>query len=59
MNIGQDYRVYFFKYLKVDNCYDCPLCYDYMHCTIAGEKIEVTDYDDGKRPDNCPLKELI
>lgn len=54
-------KVYVFKFFEIECCFDCPLFYDYISCEAdcAGKVEKYTDTDDGKRPDNCPLKELF
>lgn len=55
--------VYSFMHYEIEHCYDCPLEYDYLYCQLdpftGGKRsIELTDWDDGTRPANCPLSYL-
>ena len=40
-----------------ENCWDCPLQYDYMCCSVMDE-IKLTDENEKKRDRNCPLEEV-
>lgn len=53
--------IYQFKYDEIHHCHECPLFYDYIHCELDCNKEYTahTDSDDNKRPDWCPLKELM
>lgn len=58
----ETHKVYAFVYpYEIENCSDCPLFYDCICCMINkyGNDIIYTDYDEKKRPDNCPLKEIF
>lgn len=56
-------HVYSFMCDEIECCYDCPLDYDYIYCkldpfTDGKLTIELTDWDDGARPVNCPLDDI-
>ena len=40
-----------------ENCWDCPLQYDYICCSVMDD-IELTDENEKKRDSNCPLEEV-
>ena len=50
---------YTFEYDEIINCFDCPLCYDFIFCQIKGERnIDCTGlFDEKYKPKNCPLIE--
>ena len=54
---------YIFEADDIENCYYCPLFYDYIYCEIDLEDKrdyeDYTDSDDGHRPDWCPLREIV
>ena len=55
-------KVYAFIYpYEIEDCSDCPLWYDYIYCLVNkyNDDITHTDYEEKKRPDNCPLKEIF
>ena len=55
-------KVYAFIYpYEIYSCGDCPLWYDYSYCAINkyNDDITHTDYEDDKRPFNCPLKKIL
>lgn len=39
------------------HCYDCPICYDYMGCSITGNGLDWENCDK-VRLENCPLKSI-
>ena len=40
-----------------ENCRECPLQYDYLHCSVR-HCIKLTVENEDKRDKNCPLFEL-
>ena len=39
------------------NCYNCPMCYDYMGCSITGNGLDWENCDK-IRLEDCPLKSI-
>lgn len=57
-------NVYMFKYDEIRYCSECPLFFEFCRCVLIpyGDCVpyeSYTDYGDQKRPNFCPLKEVI
>ncbi len=40
------------------NCWDCPICYDFIACPVAEKGTPMNDADEDARPDFCPLRPM-
>lgn len=47
-------KTYQFEYEEISFCWNCPLNYDYIYCSLDTD-IKTGSLFDEKKPENCPL----
>lgn len=61
-------KKYIFKYDDITCCEECPLFYDFVYCKAVPDSVDdwrarqdeiKYTWDDGGRPVNCPLLEVV